>query len=401
MDATVIFAPLASDANNRAKATVAAVYVQDQIRPAVWLEIVAGLRFDSFKLEVDDLRPTGGGEFGRSDNLWSPRLGLVLKPTDNLSIYASYSRSYLPQSGDQFSGLTDVTEGLKPERFDNYEIGAKWEPLDGLLATAAIYQLDRTNTRATDPNDPTAHRSHRRAAQPRPRARARAQHHQPLADFGRLCAAEGRDHRDDGRRAGGPRGAAGPAPQLLAVEPLRRDQARSALGPRRDRPVKVLRDDQQCREAARLRPGRCRALLQVATAARGAGQCREFARRRLFPDRQRRQQYRPGRAADGQGNARIPFLARQFFRPRLDPLEVAQEQPLLGRLAVLFGDAEQEARVDRDPAFAAVGERDRRPARRLMVTILPRSERAAVAPSATVTGGLISARSWSIHQRQA
>ena len=25
---------------------------------------------------------------------------------------------------------------------------------DGLLATAAIYQLDRTNTRATDPNDP-------------------------------------------------------------------------------------------------------------------------------------------------------------------------------------------------------------------------------------------------------
>ena len=39
------------------------------------------------------------------DNLWSPRLGLVLKPTDDLSFYASYSRSYLPQSGDQFSSL--------------------------------------------------------------------------------------------------------------------------------------------------------------------------------------------------------------------------------------------------------------------------------------------------------
>ncbi len=37
----------------------------------------------------------------------------------------------------------------------NYEIGAKWEPIDGLLATAAIYQLDRTNTRAVDPLDPT------------------------------------------------------------------------------------------------------------------------------------------------------------------------------------------------------------------------------------------------------
>jgi catecholate siderophore receptor len=64
-----------------------------------------------------------------------------------LSLYASYSRSYLPQSGDQFGGLDVSTESLKPERFDNYELGAKWEPIEGLLATAAIYRLDRTNTR--------------------------------------------------------------------------------------------------------------------------------------------------------------------------------------------------------------------------------------------------------------
>jgi len=153
-DTSASFAPIASDANNRVKATVAAAYIQEQLRPAHWLEIVAGLRFDSFKVDVDDLRPVGGGEFGRRDNLWSPRFGLVLKPTDDLSIYSSYTRSYLPQSGDQFSGLTNVTEGLKPERFDNYELGAKWEVLDGLLATAAIYQLDRSNTRATDPANP-------------------------------------------------------------------------------------------------------------------------------------------------------------------------------------------------------------------------------------------------------
>jgi catecholate siderophore receptor len=151
----VVFAPLASDADNRTQATVAALYVQDQIRPAKWIEIVAGLRFDRFKLDVDDLRAVGGGEFSRRDNLWSPRLGLVLKPTGNLSLYASYSRSYLPQSGDQYGGLTSITEGLKPERFDNFEAGAKWEPVPGLLATAAVYQLDRTNTRATDPLDPS------------------------------------------------------------------------------------------------------------------------------------------------------------------------------------------------------------------------------------------------------
>ena len=155
VDAEVIFAPSASDANNRTRATVAAAYVQDQIRLSDMFEVVAGLRFDSFELRVNDLRAVGGGVFSRRDNLWSPRLGVILKPSDNLSFYASYSRSYLPQSGDQFSGLTSITEGLKPERFDNYEIGAKWEPIEGLLATAAVYQLDRTNTRATDPLNPS------------------------------------------------------------------------------------------------------------------------------------------------------------------------------------------------------------------------------------------------------
>jgi catecholate siderophore receptor len=96
-----------------------------------------------------------GGKFKRRDHLWSPRLGLIAKPADDLSLYASYSRSYLPQSGDQFSSLTSVTADLEPERFDNYEVGAKWEILDGLLATAALYQLDRSNTRAIDPSDPT------------------------------------------------------------------------------------------------------------------------------------------------------------------------------------------------------------------------------------------------------
>ena len=153
VDTETIFAPAGTDADNRTRASVAAAYFQDQLRPADWLELVAGIRVDHFTLKVDDLR--AGGEFERTDTLLSPRLGAVLKPAERLSLYASYSRSFLPQSGDQFSGLTIDTETLRPERFANVEVGAKWEPLEGLLATAALYQLDRTNTRAVDPADPT------------------------------------------------------------------------------------------------------------------------------------------------------------------------------------------------------------------------------------------------------
>ncbi|MFC7536475.1 TonB-dependent receptor [Sphingomonas sp. GCM10030256] len=153
VDRGVVYVRAASDADNRTRTTVAAGYVQTQVRPSDFVEIVAGLRFDRFRLSVDDER-AGVATVGRTDELVSPRLGLIVKPRRNLSLYGSYSRSYLPQAGDQFSGLTPVLGELKPERFDNLELGAKWEPLAGLLATAAIYQLDRSNSRVGDPARP-------------------------------------------------------------------------------------------------------------------------------------------------------------------------------------------------------------------------------------------------------
>jgi catecholate siderophore receptor len=48
-----------------------------------------------------------------------------------------------------------VTQQVKPEQFTNYEAGAKWDARSNLTFTAAAYRQDRTNTRATDPNDPT------------------------------------------------------------------------------------------------------------------------------------------------------------------------------------------------------------------------------------------------------
>jgi catecholate siderophore receptor len=134
-------------------AEVFAVYMQDQIAIGDHLDLIGGLRRDRFRLRLDDL--LGGGAFARTDILWSPRLGLVLKPAAALSVYASYSRSFLPQSGDQFASLDPSLQALEPERFDNYELGLKWDVRHSLSFTAAAYRLDRTNTRAADPNDPT------------------------------------------------------------------------------------------------------------------------------------------------------------------------------------------------------------------------------------------------------
>lgn len=142
-----------TDADNRVKALIAATYLQDQIELANNLQLLVGLRLDYFELNFHNNR--AGDDLRRVDRLLSPRAGIVFKPFEPVSIYGSYSVSHLPSAGDQFSSLTSITQTLKPEKFTNYEVGAKWDVLTSLALTLAAYRLDRTNTRATDPNDPT------------------------------------------------------------------------------------------------------------------------------------------------------------------------------------------------------------------------------------------------------
>ena len=150
--APVTFRQSATDADNRTTVTVAAVYAQDQIVLSRRWQAVLGLRYDRFSIDFHDNR--SGTDLARDDHLLSPRFGLVFKPTEPVSIYGSYSVSYLPSSGDQFSSLDVTSRTLEPERFTNYEIGAKWEVGPNVLLTAAVYRLDRTNTAAPHPDDP-------------------------------------------------------------------------------------------------------------------------------------------------------------------------------------------------------------------------------------------------------
>jgi catecholate siderophore receptor len=124
-------------------------YLQDQMSLSDHVDLILGLRYDHFDLAVTNL--FSQARFRRADTLWSPRAGLVWKPAPKASIYASYTRSFLPQSGDQFTSLDATTAALKPESFDNYELGAKWDIRPDLGVAAALYQLDRSNTRAAGP----------------------------------------------------------------------------------------------------------------------------------------------------------------------------------------------------------------------------------------------------------
>jgi len=149
----VTFRQSSTDANNHLRTNVAAAYVQDQIDLSRFFQVLAGVRYDHFDLQYHNNR--NGQQLRRIDNLVSPRAAFIFKPVSLLSVYLSYSVSYLPSSGDQFSSLTDITQQVKPEQFTNYEAGIKWNLKRSLALTTAVYRLDRTNTRSLDPNDPT------------------------------------------------------------------------------------------------------------------------------------------------------------------------------------------------------------------------------------------------------
>jgi catecholate siderophore receptor len=140
--------------NRKSEATITSFYLQDQIILSPKWELVLGLRHDKFEVDYTNL-PTAPSntisKFNSTDNKVSPRAGLIFKPINNLSLYASYSQTYAPRAGDQITDLSQANAGLSPEKFINHEIGAKFDVMPELSVTAAIYKLERQNVLIQSP----------------------------------------------------------------------------------------------------------------------------------------------------------------------------------------------------------------------------------------------------------
>ncbi|MEO1596511.1 MAG: TonB-dependent siderophore receptor [Pseudomonadota bacterium] len=134
------------------------LYLQDQIDLTEQFKVVVGLRLDEFDIDVlDRIEQNDGdavdGNFSRNDSEVTPRLGFIYKPAENISVYASYSETFLPQSGDQFLTLSLDTQSTRPQFFENRELGFKWDIRSDLSLTAAVFELERESFTSIDPED--------------------------------------------------------------------------------------------------------------------------------------------------------------------------------------------------------------------------------------------------------
>ena len=137
--------------DTRVNIEVASLYLQDEMAITNYLDVVLGARFDQFEIDVFNV-PANDSRSKRDEQV-SPRLGLVLKPMENMSLYASYSESFLPRSGEQFANINGSKGELDADTFANTELGFKWDISPGLSFTAAVFEIEQESPQVAD-NDP-------------------------------------------------------------------------------------------------------------------------------------------------------------------------------------------------------------------------------------------------------
>lgn len=153
-----------------------AVYVFDTIKFSEQWLLSLGARYEhnegSTTTAIVTTAPSAAGPIGtvtgytpiaeNKDDLFSYRAGLVYKPVENVSVYAAYGNSKTPSKASVNGSCTlTSTTGtanctVDPETAVNYEIGAKWDLLDGRLAlTGSVFRNDRENYKVSDPGNPS------------------------------------------------------------------------------------------------------------------------------------------------------------------------------------------------------------------------------------------------------
>ena len=127
------------------------VYLQDLLKLSPRFNLLAGIRYTYVEtMGIDSTNLSTGAKTkgsNRYDDAFSPRFGLVYKPTDATSLFVSYSNSFITNSGQDLNG-----NAIKPSVIDQYELGVKNQFLNGKLsANVTLYRIINNNLAQTAP----------------------------------------------------------------------------------------------------------------------------------------------------------------------------------------------------------------------------------------------------------
>jgi iron complex outermembrane receptor protein len=124
------------------------IYFQDLISIKEKIKILAGIRWSWQEAQAENNNLISNSittDEKRISSALSPKIGIVYQPTNNTSVFTSYSNSFSPNAG-----VTINNETLKPSIIDQYEIGIKKDCFKGLLSTnITFYTIINNNLAQT------------------------------------------------------------------------------------------------------------------------------------------------------------------------------------------------------------------------------------------------------------
>jgi iron complex outermembrane receptor protein len=134
--------------NNDTQTDRLGIYIQDQVTFTEQIKLLAGLRYDTVETNIVD--KFNSTETTQNDDAVTPRVGMVYQPIPELSLYGSYSQSFIPSEE-----VTSNGDPLEAETGEGFEFGVKSELLEKKLsATLAYFNITKQNVGTPDPVNP-------------------------------------------------------------------------------------------------------------------------------------------------------------------------------------------------------------------------------------------------------
>ncbi|SAK50866.1 TonB-dependent siderophore receptor [Caballeronia catudaia] len=121
------------------------LYLNDTISIGEHWKWIGGVRWDRYEAAINNSINAPG--YATQTNFFtSVRTGIVWQPADWQSYYVSYGTSFDPSL--EALTLTNGQQNLPPEHNKSYEIGSKWDLLNGgLSVTQSLFSIEKTNAR--------------------------------------------------------------------------------------------------------------------------------------------------------------------------------------------------------------------------------------------------------------
>jgi len=119
--------PVAPTADVNFNQTNPFAYMQLDFKPASWVKLTGGFRYDHFYYDIED--NFRGLEVSPNDYFLSPRGGISVSPVKGLSFFANYGQGFRPPSAITELGLDPNLEAAQNETI---ELGVQYDSADGV-----------------------------------------------------------------------------------------------------------------------------------------------------------------------------------------------------------------------------------------------------------------------------